>query len=361
MRNLSYPKKYTVNRNGGFRTNKEGFERLNSYLLVSIGFFVRDMVTQIPVSQEKRNLTYNIMKGFKTCVVLLILLLSTFASAQQLPQFTQYMFNTIAVNPAYAGSRETLSVTALHRNQWSGLDGNPETTTFSINTPLKNERIGVGLSYIRDNLGFENTNYVYGDFSYTVPLSYNVNLSFGLKGGFTSYSKQDADPLDGAEVGLSVYEPNFGAGAYVSSDRWYVGLSSPRILNHTVEQGEFQSLERTNYFAIAGLVLDLSLDIKFRPSVLSRFVNGAPATYDATAGFLFYEKFWAGATYRFNDLSNFGAFMDYQVTKDIRIGYAYDLLSQEIRGLSSGTHEVILIFEPRLAKKTDLYKSPRYF
>ena len=361
MHYFSYPKNDTVDRNNGYRTKKGGFERLNSWFPYSIGFFVMVKVPQKTLNPISRNLTYDVMKFLKTYTVLSLLFLSCFAGAQQLPQFTQYMFNTISVNPAYAGSRETLNVTALHRSQWSGLDGNPETTTFSIHTPLKNEKIGLGLSYIRDDLGFENTNYVYGDFSYTVPLSYNVNLSFGLKGGFTSYSKQDADPVDGAETAITIYQPNFGAGAYVSSNRWYVGLSSPRILNNTVEQGTFDSLERTNYFAIAGLVIDLSLDIKFRPSILARAVNGAPATYDATAGFLFYEKFWAGATYRFNDLSNFGAYMDYQVTKDIRIGYAYDLLSQEIRGLSSGTHEVILIFEPRLAKKTDLYKSPRYF
>ncbi|WP_350287938.1 type IX secretion system membrane protein PorP/SprF [uncultured Croceitalea sp.] len=301
------------------------------------------------------------MKALHTYALLFALFVTTISSAQQLPQFTQYMFNTISVNPAYAGSRETMSLTALHRNQWAGLDGNPVTSTFSFHTPLKNERIGLGLSYITDQLGFESTNFVYGDFSYSIPVSWEAKLSFGLKAGYTNYNKDDIDPNDPAETNVSEWKPNFGAGIYLSTNRWYAGISSPRILQTTTEEAEFEALERNSYYALAGLVFDLSLDIKFRPSVITKFTNGAPATYDLTSGFLFYEKFWAGVSYRFNDASNFGAYMDYQISKDIRVGYAYDLPTGDLRPYTGGTHEVILIFEPRLTKKTDLYKSPRYF
>ena len=124
------------------------------------------------------------MKNLIKITTVLIFALSSVTSAQQLPQFTQYMYNTISVNPAYAGSRETLNMTALHRNQWAGLEGNPTTSTLSVHTPLRNDRIGLGISYIGDQLGFEKTNYVYGDFSYSVPVSQEIKLSLGLKAGF---------------------------------------------------------------------------------------------------------------------------------------------------------------------------------
>jgi type IX secretion system PorP/SprF family membrane protein len=132
------------------------------------------------------------------------------------------------------------------------------------------------------------------------------------------------------------------------------------LVRSNVRSGEFIGLERVSYYAIAGLVLDLSLDIKFRPAVISKFTNGAPATYDINAGFLAYEKFWFGASYRFNDASNFGAYMDYQISKDIRIGYAYDLPTGDIRPFTGGTHEAILIFELG-ERKAGIFKSPRYF
>lgn len=300
--------------------------------------------------------------NLKNYFALLLVLIGIEGYAQQLPQFTQYMFNTISVNPAYAGSRETMNLTALHRNQWAGLDGNPRTSTFSFHTPMNNERVGLGISYITDQLGFESTNYVYGDFSYTIPVSYNAKLSFGLKGGFTNYKLENPDINDPFfNANFNSWKPNFGAGVYLSSERWYAGISSPRILNTDLNEGEFEALERNSYYAIAGLVLDISADIKFRPTVLGKLTNGAPASYDFTSSFLFYDKFWLGASYRLNDASNFGAFMDYQVSNNLRLGYAYDLPTDTIRPYSGGTHEVILIFEPRFSNRTKLYKSPRYF
>ena len=301
------------------------------------------------------------MKTLKLLTLVGLLASSCIIHAQQLPQFTQYMFNTISVNPAYAGSRETLNVTALHRNQWTGIDGNPRTNTLSIHAPLRNDRVGLGLSYINDRLGFESTNYIYGDFSYTVPASASINLSFGLKAGFTNYQLQTPDPNDiffNSE--FNNWSPNMGAGVYVSSNLWYAGISAPRMFTTDLNEGEFEALERNSYYAIAGLVLDLSEDVKFKPTVLSKFTNGAPATYDVTANFLFKEKLWLGASYRFNDADGFGALLDFQVSKDIRIGYAYDLPVGEVRPYTTGTHEVILIYEVGFSRKGPA-KSPRYF
>jgi type IX secretion system PorP/SprF family membrane protein len=301
------------------------------------------------------------MNNLKKVMLVITLLSGSAMSAQQLPQFTQYMFNTISVNPAYAGSRETLNATILHRNQWAGLEGNPRTSTFSIHAPLKNERIGLGISYINDRLGFETTNYVYGDFSYSVPVSEQVKMSFGLKAGFTSYNLENPDPNDTFfNADFNSWNPNFGAGFFIGSNRWYAGISSPRILNTDLNDGEFQAIERNSYYAIGGLVLDISENAKFKPTMISKFTNGAPATYDFTANFLFNEKFWIGASYRVNDASNFGAFMDYQISKDIRIGYAYDLPTSTIKPYTGGTHEIILIYEV-LKRERGPVKSPRYF
>ncbi|MDP2527695.1 PorP/SprF family type IX secretion system membrane protein [Maribacter dokdonensis] len=291
----------------------------------------------------------------------ILLFTGVFVNAQQLPQFTQYMYNTISVNPAYAGSRETLNATILHRNQWAGLEGNPRTSTLSVHSPLKNEKIGIGVSYINDRLGFESTNYFYGDFSYTVPVSQQVKMRFGLKGGFTSYNLENPDPNDQFfNANFNSINPNFGAGFYIGSNRWYAGISSPRILNTDLNEGEFEAIERNSYYAIGGLVFDLSETTIFKPTVITKFTNGAPATYDFTINFLFNEKFWVGTSYRVNDASNFGAMMDYQVSRDFRIGYAYDLPTSSVRPYTGGTHEIILIFE--LAKKVlGPVKSPRYF
>ena len=302
------------------------------------------------------------MKILKIIVVFFVVMTTSLASAQQLPQFTQYMFNTISINPAYAGSREKLNVTALHRNQWAGLEGNPITSTLSLHSPLGLSKIGLGFTYINDNLGFENTNFIYGDFSYTLPVSYNTNLAFGLKAGATNYSRPfiNSEGVDPDLAAVNQFAPNMGAGVYLSSDRWYVGVSAPRFFKINFNEKEFSGIGNVSYYAIAGAVFDIALDFKFRPSVIAKITDGAPPTYDVTAGFLGYEKFWFGASYRFNDASNFGAFMDYQISKDFRLGYAYDLPTGNFRPYTGGTHEVILIFE--LGKrKPGIFKSPRYF
>ncbi|MDO1500796.1 type IX secretion system membrane protein PorP/SprF [Winogradskyella maritima] len=296
-----------------------------------------------------------------------LIVLSTLAiHAQQLPQFTQYMFNTVSINPAYAGSRGTFSAVGLHRSQWVGIDGGPQTQTLSIHAPLKNEKVGVGFSFINDELGFENFTYLYGDFSYTIQTGVNSKLAFGLKAGMTSYTLDgDYQASEGANDQVIFgfedrWKPNFGAGVYWHSDRWYLGLSSPRILKSDYNgEDDFEALERLSYYATAGYVFDLSEDIKLKPSVLMKATNGAPLSFDVSANFLLYDKFWIGGGYRFNQgTSALGGILDFQVSKQIRVGYAYEYDNSEIRVNSSGTHEVILIFE---VFKSTRIKSPRYF
>ncbi|MDO5980834.1 type IX secretion system membrane protein PorP/SprF [Flavivirga spongiicola] len=313
----------------------------------------------------KINIKYNLM-------IATALLCCISAFAQQLPQFTQYMFNTVSINPAYAGSRETLNITALHRSQWVGIEGAPVTQTASIHSPLRNERIGLGLSFINDHLGFENFSYVYGDFSYTIKTGKKTELAFGLKGGFTFFNL-DQKLLDDSSIANDPFfnefsnriAPNFGVGFYWHTNKWYIGLSAPRILNTDLNntrnniQANFVSLERINYFLTAGYVFDLNDAIKFKPSVLARATNGAPASFDFTTNFLFNEKFWLGAAYRINEQTEaIGALVDFQISNQLRIGYAYEYPLSDLRAYTGGTHEVLLIFEVFKSKRI---KSPRYF
>ncbi|MCF7559302.1 type IX secretion system membrane protein PorP/SprF [Sabulilitoribacter multivorans] len=312
------------------------------------------------------------MKIIKNNFVLLILLTGSIAFAQQLPQFTQYMFNTISINPAYAGSRETLSVVGLHRSQWVGVSRGPTTQTLSAHSPLRNENMGLGFSFINDKLGFEKFNYAYVDFSYTIHTSQNTKLSFGLKGGFTHYQLDDvflnntqvtSDPFFGNYA--NKWNPNVGVGLLLHTDKWYMGLSAPRILNTDLNltEGnanvEYVALERINYYFTGGYVFDLSENTKLKPSFLVKGTNGAPISFDLNANFLFNEKFWLGGSYRYNEnTASIGAIADFQVSRDIRIGYAYDHYISEVRPYFGGTHEVLLIFEAFNEKRK---KSPRYF
>ncbi|MBI9042642.1 type IX secretion system membrane protein PorP/SprF [Lutibacter sp.] len=306
----------------------------------------------------------------KRLIIIIVIVFASieFTNAQQLPQFTQYMYNTIAVNPAYAGSRQALSIVALNRNQWAGFDGGPQTQTLSIHSPLRNEKVGLGLSLINDKTGFENFTYVYGDFSYTIDVNDDTKLSFGLKAGMTYYklaeelynsSEVNQDPY--FDERLNRWNSNFGAGILFHSDKWYLGLSVPKIINHDLNNNtEYAALETVHFYGIGGYVFDLSNNIKLKPSFLFKYTEGAPFSTDLSANFLFNEKFWIGGSYRFNGIQrDLGALVDFQVTDQFRVGYTYEIPTGEIRPYTSGSHEILLMYEFRFMKNK--LKSPRYF
>ena len=302
-------------------------------------------------------------------IILVIFILGLeYSNAQQLPQFTQYMYNTIAINPAYAGSRNALSIIGLNRNQWAGFDGGPQTQTLSIHSPLRNEKIGLGFSLINDKAGYENFTYAFADFSYTIKASDDVKVSFGLKAGMTYY-KLAEELYNATEVNqdpyfsdkLNRWNSNFGAGVLFHSDRWYAGLSMPKMINHDLNNDtEFAALERIHYYAIGGYVFDLSDNLKLKPSFMMKYTKGAAISTDFTANFLFNEKFWLGGSYRLNGEQNaIGALVDFQVTDQFRVGYTYEIPTGEIRPYTSGSHEILLMYEFRFMKRKQ--KSPRYF
>lgn len=289
--------------------------------------------------------------------------------AQQDPQYTQYMYNTMSVNPAYAGQRERLSINSLYRTQWVGIDGAPKTLSFSAHTPIegkREDRVGLGLSVVSDQLGPAKETYVDANFSYTIPVSYsgNIGLSFGIKGGFhlldTDWSRGIYQNPDNAfNENLSLFSPTVGAGLYLHSEDWYFGVSVPNLIN-TKHYDDFQeslSVEKKHYFIMGGYVFDLSDRTKFKPAFLVKAVSGSPAIADISANFLFYDKLTLGAAWRWDD--SVSGLAGFQISRDLFIGYSFDYTTTNLNNYNSGTHEVMLRFE--IPKRHKRLLSPRFF
>jgi type IX secretion system PorP/SprF family membrane protein len=304
----------------------------------------------------------SILRGFLGLVVLLLIV--PMSHAQQDPQYTQYMYNTMSVNPAYAGQRDVLSVTGLHRSQWIGIDGAPRTQTFGVHAPLKNERVGLGLSVVQDALGPARETYLNANFSYTIPVDdFDAKLSFGIKGGVhlldTDWSKgrfQNPDAVFNENINLA--SPTIGAGLYLHNQKWYLGLSVPNFIT-TKHYDDFQesiSAERFHYFLIGGYVFDLNKTTKLKPAFLVKAVSGAPLIADLSANLLLNDKITLGLAWRWDD--SFSGLVGFQLTPGLYMGYAYDLTSTELNNYNSGTHELMLRFE---LKRVGKILSPRFF
>ncbi len=302
----------------------------------------------------------------KTKLLIFAMLFSGLAGlAQQDAQYTQYMYNTVNINPAYAGSRGMMSIFGLHRTQWVGLEGAPKTSAFSLNTPIGSSRLGLGLSFINDQIGPTDENTFSADVSYTIPASETLKLSFGVKASASLFSL-DMNKLDPAQLtdpNLQNYNsklsPNIGAGAYLHSDKFYVGLSVPRLLEKYQYDDNSVSVSkaRMHYYLIGGYVFDVSPDFKLKPAGLIKAVEGAPLQADISLSGLFAEKFSLGAAYRWD--AAWSAMAGFQVTDGLMIGYAYDMETTELRNYNSGSHEIYLRFE--LFTRYKNLVTPRFF
>lgn len=286
------------------------------------------------------------------------------ATAQQDPQYTQYMYNMNVVNPAYAGSKESLSLTALYRDQWSGFEDAPVTFTFSAHSPIS-DKIGLGLSAIKDELGPISETNVFADFSYSLQVGAATKLALGLKAGVTFHDvglvdlelQDPGDPFFSQNINNTY--PNIGAGAFLYGDRFYVGLSVPNLLKsvHLDENGVKYGSETNHFFGTAGYVFQITDNFKLKPSVMVKSAFDAPLSYDGNLNALFYDRFELGASYRLDD--SFSGLVGFQVTPNIRVGYAYDSVTSEIKTVADASHEVILSFDLFFKKRT--LRSPRYF
>lgn len=303
----------------------------------------------------------------KNLIRIVIILLGFSGFAQQDAQYTQYMYNTINVNPAYAGSRGVMSVFGLYRTQWIGIDGAPDTGAFSINTPIENSNLGLGLSLVSDKIGPTTENQISADVSYTIPTSETYKLSFGIKGTANLFDldQNKLSPEDLSDTSLqsySYFSPNVGAGVYFHSDKLYLGLSVPNILEtkrfrDTDTDNISLFVERMNAYFIGGYVFDLSTNLKFKPAFLAKAVQGAPLQVDVSANFLLNEKFTLGAAWRWDAAASLMA--GFQITPGLFAGYGYDLETTKLRKYNSGSHEIFLRFE--LFSKPEKIVSPRFF
>ncbi len=309
--------------------------------------------------------------------VSLILIFTTIGGllAQQDAQYTQYMYNTMSINPAYAGSRGQLSIAALYRSQWIGLDGAPETFTLNLHSPIRNSKLGYGISIINDNIGDGVVQETYLDavLSYTIDVSSEGKLSFGLNFGgsllnldFNGLNNFDNEPISGDNID-NKFSPNFGLGVYYHTSKFYLGVSTPRLVasnyfdnsQRDSNSVQFLSREKINFYLITGLVLDLNSQLKFKPALLTKLVGGAPLQVDLSASFLLNEKFSFGLAYRWD--AAFSAIIGFQISDQLMLGLAYDKETTELGStqFNDGSFEIFLRFE--LAKSFQRLVSPRFF
>ena len=299
-----------------------------------------------------------------------ILLIATFgvfllAKAQQTPEYTQYMYNTMSINSGYTSSIENLEANLLYRSQWVGMEGAPKTANFSILAPFSYQRMGAGLNIVNDQIGPVSETLITGNYAYNVPLDLLNKLAVGVNAGARfmninwskGLSMNSNDPLFGKNV--SEVKPVLGLGVYFYSDKYYVGLSVPNFIraNYYDDIQQAKTAEAFHYYFIAGYVFDLTSNVKFKPSAMVKAVQGSPLAYDLSANFLFHHKFTLGAAYRWDD--SVSALAGFQITDGLFIGYSYDYTISNLSKYNSGSHEILLKF--RFLDKDSGIRSPRFF
>lgn len=279
---------------------------------------------------------------------------------QQDAQYTQYMYNMVVINPAYAGSKGVPAIGLLGRTQWVGVEGAPRTATLSFNSPI-GKATGLGLSVIYDEIGPVKESNVFADFSYTIFTGEEGRLAFGLKAGISLLDigyldTVDPDPLNEP---INQASPNFGAGVYYYTNKFYAGLSIPNFIEtRHLESGDgyvSTASEKMHYFLTAGYVFDLADNLLLKPSTMFKATSGAPLSVDLSLNLLVNQMFEVGMSYRFDD--SISGMVGFQVNDDFRIGYAYDYTTSNFGDFNSGSHEIIMLFEFNRRN----IKSPRFF
>ena len=306
------------------------------------------------------------MKGQINLVFLTIALLMGVAlHGQQDPQYTQYMYNTLNVNPAYAGSRGHLSALVMHRSQWVGINGAPTTQVLAVDGPV-GKNVGLGLVLTNDALGPANEFFIDGNFSYTLRLNdTDKRLSFGLKAGgrlfnvdFTEGSTQNPDIAFQNNIENKFF-PTIGAGVYYHNSKGYLGLAVPNFFSEEHYNGQEQVIatERLHYFLIGGKIFNMTPDVQFKPAFFVKWVPGAPIIADISANAMIRETLTFGVAYRWDD--SFSGLFGLQISPDLSVGYAYDLTTTDLTDYTSGTHEIFLRYEFKTVEKR--LKSPRFY
>jgi len=312
----------------------------------------------------------NIMKHILIIMAATLSILAvshTEGQAQQDPMYTQYFFNPLTVNSGYAGTREALNATLLIREQWVGIDGRPRTQTLSVHSPLRNESLAAGGTVVNDQVGPTSALSIFGDFAYRFKVSENSRLAFGLKAG-TNLLQSKLSELENTDVADISFNqdvstklmPNFGVSAYWWADKYFLGLSAPKLLENDLNDNQMENMrgeEKTHLFFMGGYVFDLNPALKFKPTFMTKVVRDAPVSFDLTANFLIDEKLWVGGMVRFGDA--LGLLASYQITDQLRAGVSYDYTLSELQSYNNGSYEFMLSYD--FFFKNDKLLSPRFF
>lgn len=307
------------------------------------------------------------MKAFKIIFTITFLVATYLVSGQQASMYTQYMHNEVTINPAYAGSHGVVSATLLHRNQWTGMEGSPKTTTVNAHMPLTNEAIGIGVSVLNEKIGVTDKTLINAAGAYHLPIGGGKRVSFGLQMG-ALHQKSNYSEVDTREQGDKTFQqdevsglsPNIGGGIYIEKENvWYAGLSVPHLINSKVEgkDGVSVSEEVRHYFFTAGYVFTVNDLVKLKPSTMVKGVPGAPVNIDISGYFIYDDKYWLGLAYR--SLESVSLLAMLQINNEFKVGYAYDYSTGDLGNTNSGSHEIVINY--RFAFEKSKVISPRYF
>lgn len=293
--------------------------------------------------------------------------LTFYGFSQQDPVYTQYMNNLLTIQPAYAGSSGALNITGISRAQWVGFEGAPNTNSLTINSPLERFNVGIGLSIINDKWGPIRQNGVYVDYAYRIKVNQEQFISFGIKVGFNIYQayltdlaiNDPNDPVFAYDVNFK-FLPNMGVGIMWHSDRFFLGVSAPKILKNRIQSQTSENIYREvlHFYGMGGCVFYLSDFLKFKPTALYRWAERTPSFVDLSGSFLFYDRVWVGATYRFSN--SYGLIFQFNVNSQLKFGYSYDLTTFHPSQVNSGTHEFMISYD-FVSGRRSRQVAPRYF
>jgi type IX secretion system PorP/SprF family membrane protein len=292
-------------------------------------------------------------------------MLHSLGMAQYFPIYSQYMMNGLAINPAYAGSRDVLSATLLGRQQWYGFDGAPRNIAFGAHMPLKNAKSAVGMQVHNETFGIERNTGIFGIYAHRFRVG-NGKIALGMKAGI-SFINEDISKVslktpsgDAAfdDIKEGMVMPNFGFGVYYSDDKFFGGLSLPTILNHNSGGQSTNRLKSSNILLTGGYLWKVSESLKLKPSTLVKFRSGSPLQFDLNLNWIFFKNdmLWVGNSYRHNEA--IVTLVEIQVTRQFRLGYSYDYSVGPLKTVSSGSHEIMIRYEWRDRVNT---LNPLYF
>jgi type IX secretion system PorP/SprF family membrane protein len=301
----------------------------------------------------------------KKITLIALMIVASYAKSQQDAMFTHYMYNTLWLNPAYAGTRDALTVTGIHRSQWVGFDGAPQDQTITLHSPFFKGKMGLGLSIQNDKIGPTHSTFVAADYAYQIKLNKKSKLGLGIKGmvnifnnsisGLKLNNQQDAAFAQNYQT----VTPNVGTGIYYYRERFYAGISTPKLLQNKLGSSNISYNEKRHYFFIIGTVFNLAKNLQLKPTAFLKATEAAPLEGDFTANFILFQKLTLGAMYRTGDAV--GALIGYNITDAFTVGYSFDWSMANTTGkYNAGSHEIMLRYDLISLTKAKI-KSPRYF